>query len=330
MSETLVRALSERLPASWVVQVRPGAGRLALRGPDGSKAMLDLVPRRRLEPRDVVVLRQGGGLAGKLVMARFLGPRTRAMLEEAGASYADETGNVLISVAKPALFVRLEGARRNPAPEAQPLSSLKGPASARVVRALCDFRPPYGVRRLASIAGSSPASVSRVVALLEKDALIRRMGDDIAEVDWAGLLRRWVADYQFMSSNDVVTFLEPRGMGALIEKMRVSKTRNIVTGSLAANRRAPIASVRAAAVYVDDPLTAGARFKLQVAEAGGNVMLVRPLSAVAFERAWVEEGIKYAALSQVAADLFTSPGRGPSEGEELIAWMTKHVDAWRT
>ena len=34
-------------------------------------------------------------------------------------------------------------------------------------------------------------------------------------------------------------------------------------------------------------------------------------------------------LSRVI-DLLTGPGRAPAEGEELLAWMKEHTDAWRT
>jgi len=68
---------------------------------------------------------------------------------------------------------------------------------------------------------------------------------------------------------------------------------------------------------------------LRPADAGANVMLLRPFDPVVFARTWAEEGVSFAALSQVAADLLSSPGRGPAEGEELIAWMGKHPDAWR-
>ncbi|MEO5919448.1 MAG: hypothetical protein ABIQ17_07810 [Candidatus Limnocylindrales bacterium] len=51
---------------------------------------------------------------------------------------------------------------------------------------------------------------------------------------------------------------------------------------------------------------------------------------MAFERAWEREGIRYAALAQVAADLLTSPGRSPSQAEALIEWMKANEHAWRT
>lgn len=305
---------------------------MSLRAPDGTTARLTVLRRRKLEPKDVLTLRSSSrqDLKDTLVTAQFLSPRTRQLLREAGASYADASGNMRVVVDRPGIFVEAEGAQKDPEREPRSLASLKGPAAARVVRALCDVRPPYGVRWLAEIAKTSPASASRVVGLLEREALIKRgPREEIGEVDWAGLLQRWVQDYQFLSSNDVETFLEPRGLAALLQNLRTLKTRAVVTGSLAATRRAPVASPRLAAIYVDDTESAVQALALRPAETGGNVMLARPLDPVAFARSWVEDGVSYAAVSQVAADLLTSPGRGPSECDELIAWMKKNTDAWR-
>jgi hypothetical protein len=329
---TTLRLVAERLPPSWRLETRPKASTVSLRAPDGTIARLTVLRRRKLEPKDVQTLQTSSqqGLKGTLVTAGFLSPRTRQLLKEAGASYADASGNMRVVADRPGIFVEAEGAQKNPAREPRPLVSLKGPAAARVVRALCDFRPPYGVRRLAEIAETAPASASRVVGLLEREALIERgPRDEIRGVDWAGLLQRWSQDYQFLSSNDVTTFLDPRGLPSFPAKLRNLKARAAVTGSLAAVRRAPVASPRLAAVYVDDPEAAARALALRPAESGGNVTLVRPFDPVAFARSWVDEGIRYAALSQVAADLLTSPGRGPSEGEELIAWMKKNTDVWR-
>jgi hypothetical protein len=69
--------------------------------------------------------------------------------------------------------------------------------------------------------------------------------------------------------------------------------------------------------------------RLRLADAGANVILAEPFDTVVFDRRTQRDEIYYAAYSQVAADLLTSPGRGPSEGEELIRWMEAHEDAWR-
>lgn len=331
MSDSTARRLQGYLPDSWGVAVASDGAGLVVRAPDGSRAVFRVLARKQLDARGVLNLRQRlDPPQGTLVVATFLGPRTRELLEQAGASYMDDHGNVRIALDRPAIYVRLEGAQRNPARPPQPLASLKGPASARVVRALCDFLPPFGVRKLARRAEASAASVSRVVAFLEREALLERQAEEVANVNWAGLLRRWALDYQFFTSNEVSTFLEPRGMDALAAKLRHFQARCVLTGSIAANRKAPVAPARSAAIYVREIAEAAQELKLRPVDSGGNVFLVRPFSGVAFSRTWTEEGLTFAALSQVAADLLTSPGRGPAEGEELIGWMTSHVGVWRS
>lgn len=328
-----LEGLSRCLPPSWRVLL-PGSrsASLGLRAPDGSTGRLAVVRRARLEPRDVLMLRASSqnDLQGTLVTAPFLSPRTRELLAESGASYADDSGNLRIVVDKPGLFLETQGAIKDPGREPRPLASLKGPAAARVVRALCDVKPPYGVRKLAEIASTPPASVSRVVSLLRREALVESGSrGEVLSVDWAALIKRWTQDYQFVSSNEVTTYLDPRGVPSLLQKLARMRGGFVVTGSVAASRRAPIAAVRLAAIYVEEPAEAAEALGLRVAEAGGNVMLVRPLDGVAFERTSTEDGVEYAALSHVAADLLTSPGRAPAEGEELLEWMKKNTDAWR-
>lgn len=60
----------------------------------------------------------------------------------------------------------------------------------------------------------------------------------------------------------------------------------------------------------------------------------RPSCACGFddvvcERTSTKNGVTIAAVSQVAADLPTSPGRGPNEAEALMQWMQENEDAWR-
>ncbi|MCG2807376.1 MAG: hypothetical protein L6413_03805, partial [Coriobacteriia bacterium] len=59
------------------------------------------------------------------------------------------------------------------------------------------------------------------------------------------------------------------------------------------------------------------------------VLLVEPFDAVVFERTVLDEGLRYVAPSQIAADLLTSSGRGPEEAEALIEWMISHEEVWR-
>jgi hypothetical protein len=101
-----------------------------------------------------------------------------------------------------------------------------------------------------------------------------------------------------------------------------------VTGSLAAWRLAPIAPARLGMVFVEGYADdAAATLGLAPADTGANVFLIEPFDRVALERATDEDGVRYAAASQVAADLARSPGRGPSESAALVKWMAASEDA---
>ena len=84
-----------------------------------------------------------------------------------------------------------------------------------------------------------------------------------------------------------------------------------------------------AALLVDDPEIIAEAVGLRPADAGANVLLLVPDDDYPFEDAWADEGIRYAALPQVVADLLTGPGRGPAEGEALLDWMTENPEVWR-
>jgi hypothetical protein len=305
-----------------------------IRAPDGTTSKLAVEAKQKLEPRDVPAvldqLRETAG-ASPFVVAPFLASRTREKIVAGGAGYIDATGNLRLALDRPAVFVEAVGERTNPWREERPLRSLRGSRAGRVVRALCDFRPPYGVRELAERADVSPASVSRVADLLARDALITRdERGGVQGVDWPALLRRWTEDYSFTESNRTETFLEPRGMQPLLDKLAASRLEYAVTGSLAAAQVATAAPARLATIYVPAIDAAANVLELRAAETGANVLLAEPFDAVALERTRETGGITLAGLSQVAADLLTSPGRAPAEAEALIEWMRANEDAWRT
>jgi hypothetical protein len=356
---SLEAILGDKMPEGWSVSVdrepparvsgqwRPDA-LLVVDAPNKAQARLAVEVRASLYPRDAYALSSELGslwlrppvpkgripsvdeVDGVLVLSRFLTERTRSMLEKLGFSYADATGNLRITTRVPPLFIEISGADANPWAEDRPLRSLRGPASARVVRALLDFRPPYPLRLLAEMAELPLGSASRVVSLLVSEALVERMGrGPIERVDWKGLLQRWSQDYSLLEANRSKFFLEPRGPKALLARLTELEGPYAVTGSLAASRRAEVAPAALAAVYVRNIDKAASGLGLRAAPSGGNVVLIEPLADVAFERTWDQDGITYAALPQVAVDLTTSPGRGPAEAEALTEWMEENEDAWR-
>jgi len=290
--------------------------------------------KKKLDPRDVPIaiaqLRRELN-APLLIACPYVGPRTQQRLVEEGVGYADATGNLRIALERPALFIQTKGAVTDPWPLDRPLKTLKGPAAGRAVRALCDFRPPFRIRELALRSKTALASLWRVVDLLDREALLQRKGRGYIEsVDWAGIIRRWTQDYAFPASNSVRTCLEPRGLSVLLEKLRQLKEPYAITGSLAVPGETAVSSPRLGAVYVGDAAKAVAGLDLRSSDSGANVIVAEPFDRVVFERTTTRDGLVYAAPSQVAADLLTSPGRGPAEAEALMNWMERNQDAWRT
>ena len=361
-SETLLLGevadgLRRRLPPGWSLErlgqeLPVGTGgsgvdaALALTDPKGESATIIVEARGQpLEARAVGsllhrsqrLLDDSTELAGPdgsrcfMVISPFLGPSTKERLADAGLSYADATGNLRFVTGRPAVFIETEGAVRNPWRENVPLRSLQGRRSARVVRAFLDYRPPYGTRELAVLSDNAPASISRVAELLERDAIIERAGPRgaIVSVDWKRLLHRWAVDYDFSTANRMIPCLEPRGLPRLFDKLRESEFRYAVTGSFAGNRYAPLAEPRLATVYVADLGDAMNRLGLRPADTGGNVLIGQPFDPVVFDRTERDDGITYARVTQVVADLLAGPGRGPAEAEGLIEWMAANEEAWR-
>lgn len=341
----VVDVLAAKLPPGWqtAVSARERRGQtgaaafvdvvLKIRGPGAAAGFVLVEVKTRLEPRDVDYLAATLRPTLKqpvLVAAPFISPRTQERLKAVGFGYADLTGNVRLGLSQPGLFVETTGATENPEPSPRDRKSLKGPKAGRLVRALCDFRPPIGLRELATRAGVDPGYASRVVGFLNREALVTRTGrSPITSVDWQALLRRWSQEYSPFRRGGATMYLAPRGISSVVEKLKSTRTRFAVTGSWVAAQVAPVAPPRLLLVYVDERAAVDNQLDLRSADAGANVALLTPFDAVVYERTSKRNGITSTALSQVVADLLTSPGRGPNEAEALMDWMRGNEDAWR-
>lgn len=340
-----VAILKDRLPAGWGARLSeelPDRGfdaLLTVTAPDGTSATLLLEARRVVEGRDVAEARerlaryvqQTPGACG-VVVARYLSSPVRKRLADAGLSYVDATGNVLVNVARPGLYVATDGADHDPwRGPGRPRGTLKGAPAARVVRALLDHDRSWAIRELVRVTGGSMGSAYRVIEFLESENLaIRDESGAVSVPDWAALLRRWSLDYAFVRNNDVTRWIAPRGLPDLLRRAADSSVRYAVTGTLAAAEWAAYAPARSAMIYVADADEAAGAWGLRAADAGANVMLGEPQIDVAFARTLVTAGdLVVAAPTQVAVDLMTGPGRNPNEAEELIEWMARHEPSWR-
>lgn len=335
-----LRELQLRLPLGWRVGEpvfqRPASvdATAELIAPDRRTCMLSLEANARLEPKNVrLVLEQTAAAREQgplIVLAPYLSEATRERLRSGGVGYLDLTGNIRIAISEPGLYIETQGAVENPNRAERPARSLQGAKAGRIVRVLLDRKEPPGVREIAALTEVDAGYVSRVLALLDSEALITRTGRGRTQsVDWLALLRRWAREAPLDSRGKVRTYLEPRGLAALLERLRESEEQYVVSGSLAAAAFAPVASTRLAAIWMRNVTIAAEQLRLRPTESGTNVLLIEPNDDDVFKGRTKREGVWYASLSQVVADLLTSPGRGPAEGEELIRWMQANEEKWR-
>jgi hypothetical protein len=344
------KSLAERLPRGWLVDMklsprldgwRPDA-LLEISSPNGERGVMLVEAKLGLEPRAVEplieMLEQAAvdadlPLESKgppMVVSRFISPRAQDLLKAAGACYADATGNARIALERPALFIEARGAQSNPWREIRDLRSLKGRSASRIVRALCDFRSRFGVRELAERAGASVGSTVRTLEFLSREAfIVRDERKRVTEVNIPGLVARWGRDFRFREQNEIWRYFEPRRIESIVDRLRTVDEIYAITGSFAASTVAPYAEPRLLTLYVLDPEAMGGQLGLRVAVGQSNLWLARPPDELPLERVAERDGLRYAALSQVACDLFDMPGRSPSEAEELLRFMTANPNAWR-
>jgi len=335
----VVERLKKRLPPSWTLEVLKNDSpdvnaSIEIRGSHRKESLrLAVAIKQVIYPKDVSwmvrKIRQSK-IGFPFLIAPFLSPRTRDLLRLESANYADLTGNLHLALDKPLVFIETAGAAKSPFTAKRPLASLKGPVSGRVIRALCDFKPPFGIRELAARAKASAASVSRVTDFLEKEAvIIKEKSGQVTQVDWPDLLGRWAQDYSFSRANAIGTCLEPRGLPFLLERLINYAGRYCITGSFAAAQCIPDAEPSVLWAYAEDPGDFIQCMDLQNVESGANVLVAEPFDPVVFDRLWYWQALTYSAMSQVAVDLLTGPGNSHLEAETLLRWMQGHEEAWR-
>ena len=345
--DILAERLEDLLPETWVVGVGRGsgsaeAGVLTVAVPNTApleltvKMLKDATPAgvdRVLQAVRAAAAEKKPAIERVVIAAPFIGPGLRVRIRDAGVSYFDLTGNVLLRADSPPIFVSATGADKNPWPGTRAVRSLRGAKASQIVRVLIDYRAPLGVRQIAATAEVDPGYVSRVLDLLASNGFVDRDAQGgVAQVRWDQLLEYWTQDYSVFKSHRHFLYIDPRGLNHLKDQLRTldPSLNYAVTGSLTASRYAPVAPARLGIVYVDDVRAVSSALGLVPAEAGANVLLVEPKGSFVYDRAKMLDGIRYVAPSQAAVDLLTGSGRNPSEGTELIEWMRRNEQSWRT
>lgn len=317
--------------------------RLSARGGGNTELQVDV--RSSLSPADAdrmlrpraELLRRLRGRAALLVVAPWLGPRTRTVLDGLQVNYLDLTGNVRLDVERPRVLIHLLGADRDPWPGAGTggTRSLAGPRSGRLVRLLVDRPPPYRVTELAGRTGLSIGYVSRLIDLIEDLGLLERDGKVITSVDWVGLLRERAGRTDLLRAGHPIPAVAPRGVQDVLARLRS-------TGG-GPHDSVTVTGAVAAAAYA--PLTVGGQLMLyvpadgweQVADAGGllptedgaNVLLLVPSDPGVQDGRRRVDGMWHVALSQLALDCLSGPDRLPAAGESVLRQMIDTEREWR-
>jgi len=300
----------------------------SLEAEDGSRQIVSVTATGSFSPRDV---RRLGVNAGRLVVAPFLSPRSRGVLESGGYSYLDLTGNICLRVERPAVYIKLQGADRDPAPTARPPARLHGAKARRLLRLLVDVAPPYRLTDLAAATGLNKGYVSTLLETLEEQALIDRDPRGcIREVDWPSVLRAAADEYQLFRNNAAAFYIAPAGAAALYADLAEPAAPSaVVTGSFAASAVAPIAAPAQLVLYAADPAALRRFGRLLPAERGADVAILQPEDAARFDDVRLVDGVAHVPLSQLVLDCLGGNGRLPEEGEAVLTWMRADVPAWR-
>jgi hypothetical protein len=344
-----VEWLAERLPENWRLELQSESqvdlpqtdGRLLLHAAGGYQASIAVEARQTLAPREAQsllprlaqVLHSMTGKAPVLIVAPWLGPRTRELLREQDINYIDQTGNALIKLEHPAVYLETVGSDRNPTPRERGKAKLRGPKAGRLLRRLIDVRPPYTVNELSSTTGLAPGYVSRLIDALDEEALIERTPrGPVGDVNVAGLLRRWAKSYDVFKTNGLFTYIARPGWSNVLDKLASDPSLGsgvAITGSVAATRLSPVAAPAMLLAYTPEPERLAEKLNLLPADDGADVGLLLPFDPVVWAGASSEAGTTFVAPAQVAVDCLTGNGRMPAEGEAVLEWMTSNETQWR-
>ncbi|MCE6994424.1 hypothetical protein LZG04_06325 [Saccharothrix sp. S26] len=354
------QALLCTLPPTWSIALdhdvpRAGArrgdrpdGAVTITAPDGTKVGVLIECKAAVVPRDVasvaerlhlyanVAAADDRRIGGALLAAPFVSPTTRAQLDKHGLGWFDTTGNFRLRLDRPAVFLDRMGADRSGLrdPSDRLLKSLRGPAAAKVLLELCETPLPMGVRDLAERAEVGVATSARVLDLLDREAVIdREEHGSVIAVRKRALIERWVQDYHVMTSNDVVTTLDPRGLTHALQALSQASTRIAVTGSAAVRAYlpdgvTPVSPLVSLSLYAEDPAGMIEQLRLRAVDRGANVVIMSPYDEVVYARSRVVDGVAFAPPAQVVADLLTGPGRSSEEAEQLMTALGAGDRGW--
>ena len=331
-------SLEQLLPPSWRLETQKSetgqVTTVSLVGPNGQRATYAVELERSGQSIAMVSTRlrdvqQRTGLPA-IYLSTYVGSTLRSTLEQEGFSYSDATGWVRVVSDSPLILLTAQGATKAPTdPRVADITRFNGRAAGRLIRALLERECPLGVRELATIAQTSPGSVSKLLPTLAREGIIER--DDAGRVTTVRrreLVTRWVQDYSFKKTNQQANFfLAPRGIDWVLGQLPGISRPVTLTASAAARRMTSdtttaVVPLTLLALYTDDPeLLADDLGLVPVEQPSANVVIARPQDVSVLDTDLAPVGL-------VVADMLTLPGRGVAEPEQLMDGLARTDPSW--
>ncbi|HEX4404609.1 MAG TPA: hypothetical protein VH560_07265 [Polyangia bacterium] len=322
-----IEQIQRCLPAPWTtaVSVRTddlATAHLTIRTPTGMSAAVAIGAHRQLDPRSVpeaaAILRATTADAF-VVIAPFVGAPARERLAEEGLGYVDLVGNMRLALERPTVLIQTRGLDRSPWAAPRSTRSLHAAKASRIVRALVDGVPPFGVRALAAVAGTDPGYVSRLLDLFDREELVEREAQGrVVSVHRARLVRRWAEDYRFSEAHRTLAFTHPHGVPGALAALRACGAPHALTARAGASALLGTALPSVITAYVENAARVGDLLGATSAAGPGNLLLVEPFDPFPLEGTWTRAGFTYAAASQIVADLLDSPAPAPDQAAALL------------
>jgi len=335
-----LRSVEDLLPSSWTLRVStntpdPEFDAVAdLVGPNAERLTFAVEAKRSGTPVSLLISRlrerARSTILPLMYVSDYIGPKLREELAYEGISYADSTGWVRIVSETPLVLLTGQGAKRSPGTERPAaVRRINGVAASRIVRALTETPPPFGVRELAAIADVSPGSVSKLLPTLAAEGIIDRdPSGGVESVRRRDLVRRWSRDYSFSKTNkSVAYYVAPRGPERTLAQLPKSGATTTLTGSAAARLLLPkdttsVVPLRLLALYSNDPkATVNDLGLIPTEPAVANAILAVPQDASVLQ-------YDIAPVALVLVDLLTLPSRSDDEAEQLMNVLARKAEGW--